>query len=80
MADLKLEDVDLTSVSAEHPVSLTSCADDGVDIRNIHGCSLVRVMESLKGDNKETEALVELFHERLKHCTWHSDSDPGLPT
>ena len=46
---IRLGDVDLTSVPAEHLVSLASSAKGGVVIKNVSGCDLVTILDNVKG-------------------------------
>ena len=44
---MRLHDVDLTSVPAEHLASLASCVTMRVAIRNVSGCGLVTILDSV---------------------------------
>ena len=46
--EMVLFDVELTSVPAEQLVSLASSVTDCVNIRNVSGCGLVTILDSLK--------------------------------
>ena len=62
------EDVDLTSVPAEHLASLVSCVTRKVVISNVIGCDLINILDSVKSEIltissqnlgiEETQALV----------------------
>ena len=67
--DMSLDDVDLTSVPAEHLASLASSVTGRVYIENVSGCDLVTILDSVKsrvlnisrqrlGSSEETQALV----------------------
>ena len=68
MQEMILCNVDLTSVPAEHLASLVSCVTRYVDIKNVSGCGLVTILESVKSEilviryqrlgSEETQALV----------------------
>ena len=49
VGQVRLGDVDLTSVPAEHLVSLASSARGGVVIKNVSGCDLVTILDNVKG-------------------------------
>ena len=65
---LSLSKVNLSSVPAEHLASLASCVSRSVDIRNVSGCDLSPILDSLKCEwltivdqslnTEETQALV----------------------
>ena len=65
---MRLDDDDLTSVTAEHLASLVSYVTRCVYIKNVSGCGLVNIMESVKSrvldisrqslSTEETQALV----------------------
>ena len=69
MVGMAMEDVDLSSVPAEHLVSLTSNVKVGLCIKNVSGCDLVSIFTSLKCSvvtitnqslgREETRALVQ---------------------
>ena len=48
MLHSQVEDVDLTSVPAEHLASLVSCVTRKVLISNVIGCDLVTVLDNVK--------------------------------
>ena len=66
--DMRLCNVDLTSVPAEHLASLASSVTGRVSINNVSGCDLVTVLDSVKSQllsirrqslgREETQALV----------------------
>ena len=66
--EMRLCDVDLTSVPAEHLASLASCVTRCVYIWNISGCGLVTILDNVKSKvlwiisqslgSEETQALV----------------------
>ena len=49
-AYLRLYNVDLTSVPAEHLASLTSSVTERIRIWNVSGCDLVNIMDSVKSE------------------------------
>ncbi len=65
---LWLEDIDMTTVPAEHLASLVSRVTEHLVIENVHGCDLVTVLDSVKSkelliksrslNSEETQALV----------------------
>ena len=65
---MRLDDVDLTSVPAEHLASLASSVTESVTIINVSGCGLVTILDNVKSrdlviryqrlDSEETQALV----------------------
>ena len=69
--ELRFGDVDLTSVPAEHLASLVSLVTWHVFIRNVRGCDLLTILDSVKSnrllissqslDSEETQALVQLM-------------------
>ena len=66
--ELRLDDIDLTSVPAEHLASLASCVINKTDIRNVSGCDLVTILDNVKSEqlyiwrqslgSEETQAMV----------------------
>jgi len=68
--------VDLTSVPAEHLASLVSCVTGGVLIENVSGCDLVNILDSVNCeclsisyqslDSEETQALVRAMESRVE--------------
>ena len=68
MLHSQIEDVDLTSVPAEHLASLVSCVTRKVVISNVIGCDLINILDSVKSEIltissqnlgiEETQALV----------------------
>ena len=46
--EMRLSNVDLASVPAEHMASLAACVTKGVVIWNVHNCDLVNILENLK--------------------------------
>ena len=73
---LWLEDVDLTSVPAEHMVALVSSVTNCVRIGNVSGCDLVTILDSVKSQvlniynrslgSEETQALVQALETRVE--------------
>ena len=69
--ELRLGDVDLTSVPAEHLASLVSLVTWHVFIRNVRGCDLLTILDSVKSNrllissqslgSEETQALVRVM-------------------
>ena len=74
---------DLTSVPAEHLVSLVSSVTRCVFIKNVSGCDLVTILDSVKSQeldiyycslgNEETEALVRAMETRVR-VVWLLDT------
>ena len=74
--EMVLDDIDLTSVPAEHLVSLASSVTDSVNIRNVSGCGLVTILDSVKIQvlrfinqslgSEETRALVRAMEAGVK--------------
>ena len=70
-----LQNVDLTSVPAEHLASLVSSVTEWLGIRNVSGCDLVNILESVKSirlaifrqslGSEETQALVWAMESRV---------------
>ena len=68
MREMRLDDIDLTSVPAEHLASLASCVINKTDIRNVSGCDLVTILDNVKSEqlyiwrqslgSEETQAMV----------------------
>ena len=68
--------VDLTSVPAEHLASLASSVTGIVDIKNVRGCDLVTILDSVKSrvlsirnqslGREETQALVRAMESRVE--------------
>ena len=74
---MMLFDVDLTSVPAEHLASLISTVTRRVTIAKVSGCSLVTILDHVRGswldlyqsldmDSEETRALVRAMERRVK--------------
>ena len=78
---MSLDDVDLTSVPAEHLASLASSVTECVSITNVSGCGLVTIMDSVKSqqlvfrhqslDREETQALVRAMESGLERVDLH---------
>ena len=74
--EMRLCEVDLTSVSAEGLASLASCVTDCVQIENVSGCGLVTFLDSVKSNqltisskslgSEETRALVRAMESRVE--------------
>ena len=74
--DMSLDDVDLTSVPAEHLASLASSVTGRVYIENVSGCDLVTILDSVKSrvldirsqslGSKKTQALVHAMESRVE--------------
>ena len=74
--DMSLDDVDLTSVPAEHLASLASSVTGRVYIENVSGCDLVTILDSVKSrvldirsqslSSEETQALVHAMESRVE--------------
>ena len=74
--EMRLCEVDLTSVSAEKLTSLASCVTDCVQIENVSGCGLVTFLDSVKSNqltisskslgSEETRALVRAMESRVE--------------
>ena len=75
MKYIKLRDVNLTSVPAEHLASLASSVTGTVDITNVSGCNLVTILDSVKSralsissqrlGSEETQALMRAMESRV---------------
>ena len=73
---MRLRNDDLTSVPTEHLASLASNVTGGVTIRNVSGCDLVSILDSIriKGlsisrqrlGGEETQALVQAMESRVE--------------
>ena len=73
---LRLLDMDLSTVPAEHLASLVSCVTNLITIRGVSGCDMVSIMDSVKCevlslqrqrlDNEETSALVRAMEARVE--------------
>ena len=71
-----LENVNLTSVPAEHLASFVSCVTRGFNIKGVSGCDIVNIIDSVKSeelhiynqslDSEETRALVRAMESRVK--------------
>ena len=76
---MRLRDVDLSPVPAQHLASLTSCVTIYLCIENVSGCDLVSLLSSLKGEElyitsqslgwEETRALVQAMESGVKEVT-----------
>ena len=74
--EMRLSDVDLTSVPAEHLASLVSSVIGYVAIYNVSSCGLVTILDSVKSerlrifkqslDSEETRALVRAMESRVE--------------
>ena len=74
--EMRLCDVDLTSVPAEHLASLASCVTRCVYIWNISGCGLITILDNVKSKvlwiisqslgSEETQALVRAIKSRVE--------------
>ena len=87
MERMNLWDVDLTSVPAEHLASLASSVTEVIDIRNVCGCGLVTILDSVKSkelwirrsfSSEETRALVQAMESRVERIVLHSESTLDL--
>ena len=73
---MELRDVDLSSVPAEHLASLASIVTSWVNIREVSGCGLVTILESVKRiwlniysqslGSEETQALVQAMESHVE--------------
>ena len=73
---MKLSNVDLTSVPAQHLASLTACVTGDVIINNVSNCALVSILDSLKCQvlrlnsqslsSEETRAMVRAMESRVE--------------
>ena len=73
---MRLFDVDLTSVPAEHLASLVSSVTERVYIHNVCGCDLVTILDSVKSkwlniryqslSSEETQALVRVMESHVE--------------
>ena len=79
LRDVRLVDVDLTSIPAEHLASLVSSVTGCVTIKNVSGCNLVSILNSASVKSKEldfgryqslgseeTQALVQAMESRVE--------------
>ena len=81
--EMRLCEVDLTSVSAEGLASLASCVTDCVKIENVRGCGLVTFLDSVKSNqltisskslgSEETRALVRAMESRVEKVHLHGE-------
>ena len=81
--EMRLCEVDLTSVPAEQLTSLTSSVTDGVQIENVSGFSLVNFMDNVKSKqleissqslgSEETHALVRAMESRVEKVRLHGE-------
>ena len=81
--EMRLCEVDLTSVSAEGLASLASCVTDCVQIENVRGCGLVTFLDSVKSNqltisskslgSEETRALVRAMESRVEKVHLHGE-------
>ena len=81
--DMRLCNVDLTSVPAEHLASLASSLTWRVFIRNVSGCDLVTILDSVKSEvldiryqglgSEETQALVQAMESRVESVRLYGD-------
>ena len=80
---MRLREVDLSSIPAEHLVSLVSCVTRCAHIKNVSGCDLVTILDCVKSkalwiDNQslgreETEALVRALETRVERVGLYCD-------
>ena len=80
---MELRDVDLSSVPAEHLASLASIVTSWVNIREVSGCGLVTILESVKRiwlniysqslGSEETQALVQAMESRVEEVRLHRE-------
>ena len=81
--DMRLPNVDLTSVPAEHLASLVSSVRWRVSIGNIIGCDLVTILDSVKSkvlwissqslSSEETQALVRAMESHVEEVELDGD-------
>ena len=86
--EMRLPNVDLTSVPAEHLASLASSLTWRVFIRNVSGCDLVTILDSVKSEvldiryqslgREETQALVQAMESRVERLVLNSESTLDL--
>lgn len=84
---MRLCDVDLTLVPAEHLASLASNVMSYVDIENISGCDLVTIIDSVKCEDlhiynqclggEETQALLRAIESRVKYLKLFNETISG---
>ena len=82
--EMRLRDVNLTSVSAEHLVSLSSSVTEHVDIQSVCGCDLDTILDNVKIttleigyqslDSKETQALVRAMESGVERVWLKSET------
>ena len=82
--EMRLRDVNLTSVSAEHLVSLSSSVTECVDIQSVCGCDLDTILDNVKIttleigyqslDSKETQALVRAMESGVERVWLKSET------
>ena len=86
--EMRLCNVDLTSVPAEHLASLVSSVTGTVYIRNVSGCDLVTILDSVKSrvldiryqslGSEETRALVQAMESRVESVTLYHKVTLGI--
>ena len=85
---MRLSDVDLSSVPAEHLASLASCVTWTVDIYNVSNCDLVSILDSVKCEwlfissqslsSEETRALVRAMESGVEEVELGYRGDVSL--
>ena len=80
---LFLDDVNLSSIPTEHLSSLASSVTGGVRIRNVSGCGLITILDSVKSlclyirsqsmDSEQTRALVRAMESRIENVMLSED-------
>ena len=87
MEKMALWNVDLTSVPADHLASLASGVTEVINIRNVCGCGLVTILDSVKSKElwirksfgrEESWALVQAMESRVERIVLHSESTLDL--
>ena len=82
--DMKLENVDLNTVPAEHLASLASSVKETIDIIKVKGCNLVTILNGVKNltmltisfqslDREETLALVQVMESRVERVILYEE-------